>query len=86
MSIRWSGWIWANGTWRKVCAKGDFTLCIQELYEQAKAAGIKDPTRLAMSLGNVPPWTPQAAGDKAADTPGEAEDPDTAPQPLAEEH
>jgi hypothetical protein len=77
MSIHWSGWIWAEGVWTKVCERGDFTRCTQELYEQAKATGIKDPTRLALSIGTVPAWTPQAAGEDASDTPGRAEEPDT---------
>jgi hypothetical protein len=78
LSNRWSGWLWADGTWMKVCEKGEFTRCARELAEHARAAGIKDPTRLAMSLGNVPAWTPPAAGDGAPGSPGEAEDPDTA--------
>lgn len=67
MNIHWSGWIWAGRAWKKVCEKGNFTCCTDELYEHAKAAAIKDPTRLAITVGNIPAWIPQAAAKKASD-------------------
>jgi hypothetical protein len=77
MSIRWSGWIWSGGAWKKVCERGDRSRCAKELAKHARAAGIKDPTRLALSVGNVPPWTPPTSGEEAASSPG-----DSNPRPV----
>ena len=76
MSIRWSGWIWSGGAWKKVSERGDRSRCAKELAEHARAEGIHDPTRVALSLGNVPSWTPQTAATEASDTKNGAEDPD----------
>jgi hypothetical protein len=77
MSIRWSGWIWSGSAWKKVCERGDRSRCAKELAKCARGAGIKDPTQRALSVGNVPAWTPPTAGDDAADTPRRGEYPHT---------
>jgi hypothetical protein len=63
VKARWSGWIWVDGSWKKVCEKGGSAGCARELARRAKAAGVKDRARLALSLGGVPPWTPQPIAD-----------------------